>query len=117
MLGCAKLPIMLCCVKLPIMLCCAKLPIMLWCIKIPIMLCCINIQKSADSTTSTEVIIIQMQDNPTLKRNNFSTYNIHQIYYHLQVRKAQLRKLLTEENLIYQQELNSMGKAFYIQRA
>ncbi|KXJ22720.1 uncharacterized protein C1orf189 homolog [Exaiptasia diaphana] len=32
------------------------------------------------------------------------------------VRKAQLRKLLTEENMIFQQELKNMGKAFYIQR-
>ncbi|KAL9967033.1 hypothetical protein ACROYT_G025189 [Oculina patagonica] len=34
----------------------------------------------------------------------------------IKVRRAQLRKLLTEENMQYEKELNAIGKAFYKKR-
>ena len=38
------------------------------------------------------------------------------LFYFLQVRRAQLQKLLSEENMQYEKELNAMGKAFYKKR-
>ena len=35
----------------------------------------------------------------------------------LQVRRAQLQKLLEDEYKMYELELNSLGKAFYIKRS
>jgi len=34
----------------------------------------------------------------------------------IKIRRAQLRKLLTEENIQYEKELNENGKAFYKKR-
>lgn len=46
----------------------------------------------------------------------FQYFTLHFVSLLLQIRRAQLRKLLTEENTQYEKELNAIGKALYQKR-